>query len=63
MLEYLPFFTLIVGALTSYFGSKIAMSVSIARIEERIIALERDFRSDHMALDKLEEKVSGISNR
>lgn len=55
MLEYLPLFTLIIGALTSYFGSKIAMSVSIA--------LERDFRSDHMALDKLEEKVSGISGR
>lgn len=43
---------IIAGALGSYHGAKAAMQVQIARLEERLHALEKRFDSDHARLDE-----------
>ena len=41
------------GGLGAYYAAKEAISVSIARLEERVSALRKDVDSDHMRLDNL----------
>lgn len=55
--QYLPVFTLIIGALSAYFGAQMALKVELARIQERLNALEKRQDSDHAQLDELRDKV------
>lgn len=41
------------GGVGAYYAAKEAISVSIARLEERVSALRKDVDSDHMRLDNL----------
>lgn len=44
--------SLIVGALSAYYGAKQATAVAIARLEEQMKALKERVDSDHARLDE-----------
>lgn len=52
--QWSAFGALVAGALAAYYGAQNAMKVSIARLEEKITAMERRQESDHDKLDELE---------
>lgn len=49
--------SLLIGALSAYWGAHTAVKVELARMDERIKSMKENFDSDHARLSVLESKV------